>query len=288
MYADRTRGNRDPRQGSSPGKSSLAGGLVFSVLVHLAILAPALFWSRAPVREIARAPLFHLDLRQIDFGQGSPPAAAPKRASPPSPPVAPVPPPRERPVEQVTALPPAPPSPIPLESPPEPAAPPVPAPLPLVLPQAVSIPDSRPGSHPEGKLPARETLLPEGNRAAARADTRMFEEGAAGPPPSAEPSLSAQNARRLYLDELRRLIEQHRDYPVLARRSRMEGEVLVRARLARDGTLLATGVEVSSGIPVLDRAALRAISRIKQYPPVPGEIAGEEILLAIPISYRLQ
>ncbi len=78
--------------------------------------------------------------------------------------------------------------------------------------------------------------------------------------------------RRRYLEELFARIESHKEYPALARRRRLEGEVLVSLRIESDGSL--AELSIAGGVPRLREAARKAVERSLPLPPPPdpGEL----------------
>lgn len=96
------------------------------------------------------------------------------------------------------------------------------------------------------------------------------------------------DARRGYLALLKNRIEQHREYPVSARKGQQEGSVLVAFSLSRDGSLLQARVARTSGIPLLDAAALRAVRGAGRFPPVPEVLEGSEVTFEVPIRFTLK
>jgi protein TonB len=110
-----------------------------------------------------------------------------------------------------------------------------------------------------------------------------------GPIPAAEPKTASAARPRFdgYLSLCRSLIERRKEYPVMARRGRIEGTVTVGCVVQRDGSLQDSGVARTSGSPLLDSAALRAVRSIGRFPPFPPEIRGNELDLEVPITYRL-
>lgn len=54
-------------------------------------------------------------------------------------------------------------------------------------------------------------------------------------------------------------------------------EPVVRFRVERDGTVTDPEIEVSSGLPFVDRAALRAVMSSSPLPPLPPEYAGSSL-----------
>ena len=65
--------------------------------------------------------------------------------------------------------------------------------------------------------------------------------------------------RSVYERALRAAIERCKDYPLMARRQRLEGIVKVFCLISRDGELKESRVESTSGISILDNAALRTV-----------------------------
>jgi protein TonB len=90
-----------------------------------------------------------------------------------------------------------------------------------------------------------------------------------------------------YLQRCRGLIERHKEYPVMARKGRTEGIVIIRGTLARNGSLRECIVNRSSGSSLLDNAAVRAVRSVGQFPPVPPELHGGELVFELPVSFRL-
>ncbi|NJC87681.1 MAG: TonB family protein [Desulfuromonas sp.] len=90
-----------------------------------------------------------------------------------------------------------------------------------------------------------------------------------------------------YFALCRGLIEKNKNYPVMARKGRIEGTVIVSCVLARDGSIRQSGLVRTSGSTLLDNAALKAVRSVGQFPPVPPEVDGEELPLEVPISFRL-
>jgi protein TonB len=95
------------------------------------------------------------------------------------------------------------------------------------------------------------------------------------------------SARSDYLALCRRLIENNKTYPLMARKGRIEGAALVRCVLERTGALKSSVVSKSSGSGLLDNAALRAVLSVGRFPPLPPELPGPELVLDIPITFRL-
>lgn len=107
----------------------------------------------------------------------------------------------------------------------------------------------------------------------------------AGTGPSAD---EIRRARRAYAERVRELLSRLARYPVPARRSGLEGRVVVALRIATDGRLLGARVSSSCGYSMLDEAALTAANDLRQV-PAPPELSswdnGDE--LRVPIVFEL-
>ena len=75
-------------------------------------------------------------------------------------------------------------------------------------------------------------------------------------------------------------------YPRRARARGWEGTVVVSLRLMPDGALANVQLADSCGIPLLDRAAVRALARL-QVPQAVAWLDGREMDMLIPVEYRL-
>jgi protein TonB len=115
-----------------------------------------------------------------------------------------------------------------------------------------------------------------GSPGAARGD------GAAG-------ATAASAQRRVaYQDLLKRLVEEHKDYPFAARRSRQQGSCQRRFVLSRNGSLKQVEELSSCGHSLLDEAATRAITAVRSFPPLPEEIKGTEEAFTVTIRFALR
>lgn len=76
-------------------------------------------------------------------------------------------------------------------------------------------------------------------------------------------------------------------YPALARRRGYEGEVLLSARISTDGTVIALKVKESSGYPILDRAAVKAVAAW-EFEPARRMGVPVSLSVDIPVRFVLQ
>jgi periplasmic protein TonB len=90
-----------------------------------------------------------------------------------------------------------------------------------------------------------------------------------------------------YLDRVRRWINRFKTYPPEASKLKEEGTTILDVTLARDGTVLAVEVERSSGFPLLDEAAVKAVHDASPVPPFPAAYRAERGTMVVPALYRL-
>jgi len=110
----------------------------------------------------------------------------------------------------------------------------------------------------------------------------------AGSGTAAPTGTSAASGTADYLSALRAWLERHKEYPIRARRRRIEGTALLVFVMDRSGTVLAHRIERSAGEPSLDRAALEMIERARPLPPLPGSIAGASLEVRVPVQFSLR
>lgn len=113
---------------------------------------------------------------------------------------------------------------------------------------------------------------------------------AALPSPVVVPAAAATQSSsvgRSYTSMVRNLIDQQKEYPVMARRSRFEGTVYIKFILARDGRLKHAEVSRSSGRRILDKAAINAVTRVNRFPAVPESMNGSELSFELPLVYKI-
>jgi len=164
-----------------------------------------------------------------------------------------------------------------------------------VLPAAVSTPAPpavESAMAATGRVPtAAVSVGPEAVRAAVRPAPEAARVSPLNVPPVPAPravkTADSATVRSSYLQRCRGLIEHYKVYPVLARKGGIEGTVVIRGTLGRDGTLLQCDVARSSRSALLDNAALRAVRSVVRFPPVPPELTGAELIFEVPVAFRL-
>jgi len=105
--------------------------------------------------------------------------------------------------------------------------------------------------------------------------------------PSAADVARVSNAKVTWQGILEAHLRKFRKYPRSALRRNIEGTVLIRFRMDRDGRVLSYSVERTSEHEVLDEAALAMIERAQPLPPLPDEVPGESVELIIPANFNI-
>jgi periplasmic protein TonB len=77
-------------------------------------------------------------------------------------------------------------------------------------------------------------------------------------------------------------------FPLAARQSGLEGDVLIEFRVAKDGSLERAVVRRSSGTPAFDQTALTAVQGAQPLPPVPDEVAKQTVAVNATFRYRIE
>ena len=85
-----------------------------------------------------------------------------------------------------------------------------------------------------------------------------------------------------------RELENHVFFPEVAKRSGLSGRVVLRFTLRRDGEVVNPEVLEVTGHDSFRDAALQALTRVGQLPPFPKEIQRRELLVEVPINYRIE
>lgn len=78
-------------------------------------------------------------------------------------------------------------------------------------------------------------------------------------------------------------IEAAKQYPYIARKKGIEGTVVLKIKLNRDGNLLTVLIKRSSGFGILDESALSLIKKVCPF----RHNAGRDIAIELPIRYSL-
>lgn len=84
---------------------------------------------------------------------------------------------------------------------------------------------------------------------------------------------SGEGGSSTILQQIRNQIERHKHYPLMAKRSRIEGSPQVEFKIKQDGSLEYLTLQQSSGSKILDEAATLTVHQAAPYPFYPEPIA---------------
>lgn len=166
----------------------------------------------------------------------------------------------------------APPEPAPARTVPRPTAAPVqPRPRPTAIPAVVPPPPDtaqRPGGPDRSIEPGPSAPRPEIDPGPPGARSVGLGTGARGPTDEHFPFA-------YYLERILVAIEGNWFRPAVPAETRSR----IRCRIDRTGRILEAGIEIPSGIPAFDRAALRAVYAAAPFPPLPQGFGGSTLTL---------
>ncbi len=80
-------------------------------------------------------------------------------------------------------------------------------------------------------------------------------------------------------------LDQYRRYPTGAQGRREQGVPYIRFVMDRDGKILSSRLERSSGFPDLDREAVTLPKRSQPLPKPPADVVGDTIELVVPVEF---
>jgi len=157
-------------------------------------------------------------------------------------------------------------------------------------------PDLQPAENPEvamAALPpeARPEEVKGNNQAAAEMTTapqapQVQESVIAAAPEQGQINISNPNAIPTWKRQVVGLLERHKRYPEGAQARNQHGNVQLAFTLDRQGRVIASRIEKSSGSTALDEATLDLVRRAQPFPPPPPEMAGFEF--SVPIRYNIR
>jgi protein TonB len=96
-------------------------------------------------------------------------------------------------------------------------------------------------------------------------------------------------AMQSWVGAISALLERKKRYPAAAHARREQGIAQVSFTLDRQGRLVESHIEHSSGAADLDQEALALLHRAQPFPPQPENVfKGEQVHLTVPIRFRLK
>jgi protein TonB len=139
-------------------------------------------------------------------------------------------------------------------------------------------------------------LVPSSSEAAAGAKSPASSGAASGTPSgnragagSATSSASDEARAELlarYAARVRARVEQHREYPYLARRANLEGTICLRISIGASGGVLGVTPTCGASHEPLLAAALKSVSSAAPFPPLPAALGGR-LTLDVPVVFQL-
>jgi protein TonB len=110
---------------------------------------------------------------------------------------------------------------------------------------------------------------------------------AAAPPSTSAPEGALAGAKATWEGEVLARLGKFRRYPQSSRLRHEEGTVYLKFALSREGRILASAIEHSSGSVSLDKEALATLYRAQPLPAIPPHMPNE-LELSLPIEFFLQ
>lgn len=105
------------------------------------------------------------------------------------------------------------------------------------------------------------------------------------PPPPAPPAPKASSGIPTWQGQLLAHLDKHKRYPREAQFRRQQGVPYVRFMMDRQGRVLSSRLERSSGFAVLDREAVELPKRAQPLPKPPEDVEGATIELVVPVEF---
>ncbi len=90
-----------------------------------------------------------------------------------------------------------------------------------------------------------------------------------------------------YFARLQAWLEQHKEYPLSARRRRREGTAVLNFTMDRSGAILEASILRGTGHASLDEEVMRMIRRASPLPPFPGDFTDARLTLSVPVQFQL-
>ena len=87
--------------------------------------------------------------------------------------------------------------------------------------------------------------------------------------------------------QVRHAMQPYFSYPMLARRRGWQGTVRIGMRISADGHISRLHIVETSRHPLLDRAALASLGKVKSIPLAEAWLAGRHSDIVLPVEYRL-
>jgi protein TonB len=90
-----------------------------------------------------------------------------------------------------------------------------------------------------------------------------------------------------YISHIRDTLEKNKIYPTIARKLKQQGTVVVQFTIGSQGIVKKYNIKKTSSFPILNTASLKSIKAIKAFSPFPKDMKKSDIVVQIPLSYKL-
>lgn len=100
-------------------------------------------------------------------------------------------------------------------------------------------------------------------------------------------ALAAEDTLSSWIAQSKVLVDRHMSYPLLALRRDQVGDSYVSVTIDENGRILNYTITGKSGSNLLDRASLKTVKKIKQFPSIPVSYIGEEMTFGIKLKYDI-
>ncbi len=91
-----------------------------------------------------------------------------------------------------------------------------------------------------------------------------------------------------FIQIIRERIEKVKNYPKIAQQNNWAGEVYLKFLITSNGEVIKIVLIKSSGFNVLDKSAITTVEKASPFLPFPGSGTNNEIMVGLPIIFRLQ
>jgi protein TonB len=82
-------------------------------------------------------------------------------------------------------------------------------------------------------------------------------------------------------------IAKHKQYPMLARKTKQQGNVVLQVQITGLGKLIDAQVYQSSGYALLDNQAMDMVKKATPFSQPPSNLGNSDLTLLVPVSFRL-
>lgn len=91
-----------------------------------------------------------------------------------------------------------------------------------------------------------------------------------------------------YIQYIKETILKNKFYPKMAKRMGIQGNCSIKLHILNTGIIKSVNMENKSDFTVLNKASLEIVHRIQKFKEFPSSLQQKEIVLIVPIKYRLE